>query len=74
MIEDLLSLYKNLTFWVFRSDGFQEDLSSKKKSLICFGRNVMELKDFVACLSFVEVGDFTKFHILLLFCPCVMLV
>ena len=25
----------------------------------------MELKDFVACLSVVEVGDFTKFHILL---------
>ena len=34
----------------------------------------MELKDFVACLSVVEVGDFIKFHILLLFYPCVMLV
>ena len=59
-----MSLYKNLTFWVFRSDGFQGGLSSKK-SLICFGRNVMGWKDFVACLSVVEMGNFTKFHILL---------
>ena len=33
--------------------GFQEGLSSK--SLICFGRNVMELKDFVACLLLLKL-------------------
>ena len=49
---------KILFFLLVLADGFQEGLSAK--SLICFGRNVMELKDFVACLFVVEVGDFTN--------------
>ena len=53
---------KILFFLLVLADGFQEGLSAK--SLICFGRNVMELKDFVACLLLLKLV-ISQIHILL---------